>query len=138
MGPRGAPLGGAATTGARSLGTMAMAQQEKRFDSDSSSDAESARQPWFPPPPTAPVRMKRVQVREAPRPVDDLPALPPMPPVPPSPSFVDDGPRSPLLERVKSKRRTIMERIEGWWDLELLEKRRTLFGGGSGSRTGQV
>lgn len=122
------PLGGAVVSRARSLGTMAMAHPEKRFDSDSS-DAESARQPWFPPPPTAPVRVKRVQLRETPKPVEDLPPLPPMLQVPSSPSFVDDGPRSPLLERVKSARKTLMERVEGWWDLGLLEKRQTLFGG---------
>ncbi|KAM0441075.1 hypothetical protein ACHAPT_000380 [Fusarium lateritium] len=115
---------------ARSLGTMAMASHpEKRFDSDSS-DAESGHQPWLPPPPAAaPVRVKRIQVKETPRPVDDLPPLPPMLQVPSSPSFVDDGPRSPLLERVKSARRTLMERVEGWWDLGLIEKRQTLFGG---------
>jgi serine/threonine protein kinase len=56
----------------RSLGTMAMA---KRFDSDSS-DAESVRQPWCPPPPTAPVRVKRKEVA---KPVLHLPPLPPVP-----------------------------------------------------------
>jgi hypothetical protein len=103
----------------RSLGTMAMA---KRFDSDSS-DAESVRQPWCPPPPTAPVRVKRKEVA---RPVLHLP---PLPPVPLSPGRMnDDSPKSPL-ERIWSKRKTILERVEGWWDLDLLEKRQTLFGG---------
>ncbi|KAF4459232.1 hypothetical protein FALBO_14015 [Fusarium albosuccineum] len=107
---------------------MAMAHQEKRFDSDSS-DTESARQPWFPPPPTAPVRVKRVQLKETPRPVENMPPLPPQLLVPPSPSFIEEGPRSPLLERVRSKRKTLMEMVDGWWDLGLLEKRQTLFGG---------
>ncbi|EWG36333.1 hypothetical protein FVEG_14654 [Fusarium verticillioides 7600] len=103
----------------RSLGTMAMA---KRFDSDSS-DAESARQPWCPRPPTAPVRVKR---KEVPQPLQHLP---PLPPVPVSPGRMNDsGPKSPL-ERVWSKRKTLLERVEGWWDLDLLEKRQTLFGG---------
>lgn len=35
---------------------------------------------------------------------------------------------SPLLARVQSKRRTFMERVDGWWDLGLLEKRQTLLG----------
>ncbi|KAK7416753.1 hypothetical protein QQZ08_011894 [Neonectria magnoliae] len=113
-----------------------MARQEKRFDSDSS-DSESARQSWFPPPPTAPIRVKTVRVRETPRPVEQIPPVPTVPALllpPPSPAF-SDGPRSPLLERVRSKRRTIMERIEGWWDLELLEKRQTLFRGASSRKT---
>ncbi|KAH7001439.1 hypothetical protein EDB80DRAFT_879532 [Ilyonectria destructans] len=108
-----------------------MAQREKRFDSDS--DSDSARQPWFPPPPTAPIREKRVRMREMARPVEEIPPLPPVPPLllpPPSPAF-SDGPRSPLLERVRSKRRTIMQALEGWWDLDILEKRQTLFGGGA-------
>jgi hypothetical protein len=99
----------------RSLGTMAMA---KRFDSDSS-DAESVRQPWCPPPPTAPVRVKRKEVAKP------VLQLPPLPPVPVSPGHMNDnGPKSPL-ERIWSKRKTIL----GWWDLDLLEKRQTLFGG---------
>lgn len=117
---------------ARSLGTMAMATQEKRFDSDSL-DGESVRRPWFPPPPTAPVREKRVRVRETPQPVATLLPLPPQPLA----GVIEGGPRSPLLERVRSKRKSIMERIEGWWDLDLLEKRQTLFGGG-GSRSQRV
>ncbi|KAF5534930.1 membrane-associating domain-containing protein [Fusarium phyllophilum] len=103
----------------RSLGTMAMA---KRLDSDSS-DAESASQPWCPPPPTAPVRVKR---KEVPQPLQHLP---PLPPVPVSPGRMNhSGSKSPL-ERVWSKRKTLLERVEGWWDLDLLEKRQTLFGG---------
>lgn len=31
-----------------------------------------------------------------------------------------------------SQRKTLLQRIEGWWDLGLLEKRQTLFGGKSG------
>jgi hypothetical protein len=121
----------------RSLGTMAMASRdEKRFDGDSSSDDEpshSAPDPWFPPPPTAPVR-KKVPVRDgAPRPLERMPPLviPPPPPVPDDPiSPMPPTPpvKSPLLERFNIKRKTIMEHIEGWWDLGLLEKRRTLYG----------
>ena len=108
---------------------MAMGTHEKRFDSDSS-DSESVRQPWFPPPPTAPVRNSRVRVRETPRPVGTLPPLPPQPLA----GVIEGGPRSPLLERVRSKRRSILERIEGWWDLGLIEKRQTLFGGSRSPR----
>jgi hypothetical protein len=93
----------------------------------------SAPYPPPPPPPTAaPIRdkRKRVKVLEAPRPVEGLPRiiLPP-PPIPDDESPVSPAPRSPLsplLARVQSKRKTIMERIEGWWDLGLLEKRQTL------------
>lgn len=78
---------------------------------------------------------KKVRVKEAPRPVEQMPqiVIPPPPPVPQDPPT--PSPKSPLLVRVMSKRRTIMERIEGWWDLGLLEKRQTLFGN-SGSRRG--
>lgn len=36
-----------------------------------------------------------------------------------------------LPARPRVKRKTILSRIEGWWDLGLLEKRQTLFGGGA-------
>jgi hypothetical protein len=112
----------------RSLGTTAMAAQQKRFDSDSS-DAESLYgghagplsssppRPWFPPPPTEPVREKRTRVYDAPEPVAELPPLPkpeaiPVPVVSQSP-----------LSRLKSRPRTLLERIDGWWDLGLLERK---------------
>ncbi|KAH6900424.1 hypothetical protein B0T10DRAFT_554959 [Thelonectria olida] len=130
----------------RSLGTVAIAHQEKHHDS---SDSESAHQSWFPPPSTAPIIARRISIKETPTPIKDLPPIPPVPPIPqglvlhapvarapppsflapPSPAFSEDEPRSPLLERVNSKRKTILSRIEGWWDLNLIEKRQTLFGG---------
>ncbi|KAH0437102.1 hypothetical protein CcaCcLH18_03970 [Colletotrichum camelliae] len=101
-----------------------------------------AQRPSFPPPPTAPVRkVKIVEGRVA---VQPLPVLPetvsPVVATPPKDRGVlgllspvspkDKGgllspttPKSPL-ERVKSKRRTIMHFIDGWWDLGLLEQER--------------
>lgn len=144
----------------RSLGTVAIAHQEKQYTIENNNNSSAHHPSWFPPLPpssTAPIVARRISMRDAaaaddpPRPVDRLPPLPPVPPVPrlprslilhapvprappapflapPSPAFSEDGPRSPLLERVNSKRRTIMSRIEGWWDLNLIEKRQTLFG----------
>ena len=132
----------------RSLGTMAMAQpqQEQRFDTSDSSDNDSLKlnEPrsvpelrFYPPPTAFGEKRKKVLVREAPRPVERLPeiVIPPPPPIPEdsvSPRIKSPlSPLSPLLARARSKRRTIMERIEGWWDLDLFEKRATLFGNGS-------
>jgi hypothetical protein len=115
-----------------------------RFDSDSS-DAESmhithpvshsrAPEPWFPPPPTAAVaqherKRARLITREKPRPVEEIPPIPPLPPLtnfpPPPPEPVD---MPPMPRRAKSQRKTILGRLEGWWDLNLLDKRQTLFG----------
>lgn len=140
---------------------MAMASREKGFDpadSSSNSDVDSLRlnealpmpplpplPSSFPPPPTAPIRdkRKRVQIREAPRAIETLPRIiPPPPPIPgDDPSSSSPSPRSPLsplLARVQSKRRTIMERIEGWWDLDLLEKRQTLLGRNVSTRSRRV
>ena len=117
----------------QSLGTKAMAQQDKRYDSDSSSDAISMdvpRPPYprYSPPPTAPMPEKRARIRQAPRPLEQLPPVPPLPTVMPDPlPMLSPPPPSPQT-RVKSNRKTILERIEGWWDLGLLEKRQTLFG----------
>ena len=119
---------------------MAMAQTKfDRFDSDSSSDGESmhtthpisgrAGEPWFPPPPTAAVpqhQKKRPRVRQKPRAVEEIPPLPPLPPL----SSLPSPPPEPVeVPRVKARRKTILERIDGWWDLGLLDKRQTLFGG---------
>jgi hypothetical protein len=118
----------------RSLGTMAMAQQ-KRFDSDSS-DSESmhisgplsntAPKPWFPPPPTVPIREKKARIRDVPEPVREMPPLP-------KPETIPIISTQSPLSRLKARPRTLLERIDGWWDLGILEKRQTLFGGGNGS-----
>ncbi|KAF7551778.1 hypothetical protein G7046_g7625 [Stylonectria norvegica] len=105
-----------------------MVRREKRFGGDSTSDSDSARQPWVPPPPMALIFDRRARVGEAPAPVGE------MPPLPPNLMSGARSPLSPLFERVRSKRRTIMERVEGWWDLDLLEKRKTLLGSAPGSR----
>ncbi|KAK5992610.1 hypothetical protein PT974_06024 [Cladobotryum mycophilum] len=135
---------------------MAMAQQQQQrerekssFESDSGlsmnipvalNDDDS--HPYFPPPPTA--AMKRSHVRQAAHPVEEMPPLPvfvstkPKPPVvipPPPPSEFAAPPTSPLPVG-KIKRKTLMQRIEGWWDLELLEKRQTLFGRSGSVRRG--
>ncbi|VUC22271.1 unnamed protein product [Clonostachys rosea] len=72
----------------------------------------------------------RPREKRPPRPIQELPQIivPPIPAAqdgPPTPP-----PKSPFLELVHAKRKTIMEKIEGWWDLGLLEKRQTLFKGG--------
>ncbi|KAL2211658.1 hypothetical protein CC79DRAFT_1363957 [Sarocladium strictum] len=125
-----------------------MAQRKPdRFDSDSS-DAESmhithpvshnrAPEPWFPPPPTAAVaerekKRPRVITREKPRPVEDIPPLPPLTNFPPPPPEPVDMP--PMPRRVKSQRKTVMGILDGWWDLNLLEKRQTMFGGANAGR----
>ncbi|KAI9172183.1 hypothetical protein HJFPF1_01676 [Paramyrothecium foliicola] len=117
---------------------MALAQQEKRFDSDSS-DAESisvsgpssrnAPKPWFPPPPTAPIREMKARICDVPQPVREMPPLP-------KPEAIPIRVQSPL-SRLKARPRTLLQRIEGWWDLGLIEKRQTLFGGGNGSPVSQ-
>ncbi|KAG8418688.1 hypothetical protein J3459_012144 [Metarhizium acridum] len=120
---------------------MAMIHPDRRYDSDSGSDdAVSMNIPYqargsvyssFPPPPApaATIREKRARVRPPPRPVENIPPLPPMPVFVPQPkSPVGLGLLSPPLAAVKPKRKTILERIDGWWDLGLLEKRQTLLG----------
>ena len=97
----------------RSLGTNAMVARADANESYSS-DSVHLLAPPRPPPPAALNR----NVRQAP--------LPPLPPLPPS-SPVGLGLLSPL-PRQKPKRKTVLGRLEGWWDLNLLEKRQTLFG----------
>jgi hypothetical protein len=93
--------------------------------------------PWLrPPAPTATVREGRPRVRQAPSlPSPERPQIvvPPVPPIPEDARtpLAPKSPLSPLLARARSKRRTIMERIEGWWDLGLLEKRQTMLRNGS-------
>ncbi|KFA64490.1 hypothetical protein S40285_01072 [Stachybotrys chlorohalonatus IBT 40285] len=115
---------------------MAMGRADKKFDSDVS-DSESVttngtRAPWFPPPPTAPIReKKRARIREAPQPIEDMPPLPPLPPaeaMPPPKRMENPFPLRKPVARSKSIRKTIMARIDGWWDLGLLEKRQTMLG----------
>ncbi|WQF86991.1 hypothetical protein CDEST_12005 [Colletotrichum destructivum] len=97
--------------------------------------------PWFPPPPTtAQVQHKRVRVVEQRIPVHPLPVLPEVvvaspagPASPGSDHQTTTTPTTPAgddrltgrpLARGKSKRKTIMEFIDGWWDLGLLEQQR--------------
>jgi hypothetical protein len=118
----------AVLTKGRSLGTMAMAHApEKRFDSDSSDTESLSSRPRYPPPPTAPVvREQRERVYDGvPQPVREMPPLPPPESIPP--------PIQSPLSRLKARPRTLLQRIEGWWDLGLIEKRQTRFGGDNGS-----
>ncbi|KAL7904043.1 hypothetical protein GGI35DRAFT_490830 [Trichoderma velutinum] len=136
---------------ARSLGTMAMStaqHQDRRslYDGDEDLDMNipvplsDDRHPYFPPPPAAAKKTKR-RVR---RPVEEMPPLPPLPafitqrspvpPMPPSPpsSHISVPLASPMSATSKTKRKTLLQHLEGWWDLGLMEKRQTLFGGKSG------
>lgn len=121
-----------------------MATQEKRYDSDSDLSMNipvpiHEPYPFFPPPPTA-IKKKPLRTKQAAAPIEDIPPLPkfnpdhflpvPPPPSPPVPDTEFPGPPSPQLSG-KFKRKTLMQRVEGWWDLGLLEKRQTLFGRGS-------
>lgn len=91
------------------------------------------RHPYFPPPPAAAKKTKR-GIRH---PVEDMPPLPPLPsfitqrlPVPPSPSSdLSVSLASPMSATSRRKRKTLLQHLEGWWDLGLMEKRQTLFGG---------
>ncbi|QYS96491.1 hypothetical protein H0G86_003732 [Trichoderma simmonsii] len=102
------------------------------------------RHPYFPPPPAAAKKTKR-RVRH---PVEEMPPLPPLPaayitqrsPVPPVPPMPPSPPSShlnvplasPMSATSKTKRKTLLQHISGWWDLGLMEKRQTLVGGKSG------
>ncbi|OAA47947.1 hypothetical protein NOR_02437 [Metarhizium rileyi] len=114
---------------------MAMVHQDTRYASDSAGDddvsmnisfpAYESAYPSFPPPPapTASIGKKRAHKRPPPRPVDKIPALP-LPPKSP----IGLGLLGPPFTAAKPKRKTILQRIDGWWDLGLLEKRQTLLG----------
>ncbi|KAF6825011.1 hypothetical protein CMUS01_09995 [Colletotrichum musicola] len=109
----------------KSLGTAVL--KEKRFDgSDSDSDSCAPQRPWFPPPPTAYVTSKRrVEIVQPARlPVQPLPVLPQMVVTPAPASPVEHLVHRKPLARGKSKRKTIMEFIDGWWDLGLLEQQK--------------
>lgn len=128
--------------------------EEQRFvdsnnnagDSSSDNDSLKLNEPrpvpsirFYPPPTTAfGEKRKKVLVKEAPRPVEKLPeiVIPSPPPIPDdsSPSSASRlrsplSPLSPLLARARSKRKTIMGYIEGWWDLNLLPGRATMMRG---------
>ncbi|KAJ0158198.1 hypothetical protein CTA2_12092 [Colletotrichum tanaceti] len=107
-----------------------------------------AARPWFPPPPTTTqvVQHKRVRVVEQRIPVHPLPVLPEVfvaspaagpvshaagdhqatatPTTTTTPAGDDRLGAGGALARGKSKRKTIMEFIDGWWDLGLLEQQR--------------
>lgn len=155
--PPPAAAAAAARPRARSLGTTAMARAGKLDDSDSADDLGIMnvpmpvphrepcfsschhRQPVVSPPPStaAAAGMKRTRMstaKRAPRPKPEpLTSLPPVPPVPVltasaipgTPGQLDAAAVAPA--RTGSRRKTLMERIEGWWDLGLLDKRQTLF-----------
>ncbi|KDN68235.1 hypothetical protein CSUB01_09246 [Colletotrichum sublineola] len=147
----------AITAKKKSLGTAAVLAGEKRWDSssgDSGSDSDDAAaaaaaaavpRPWFPPPPiTSRVPHKRVRVVEQRQPVHPMPVLPELvvsPVLPASPAAERAAtPKTPttplgtLLARGKSKRKTIMEFIDGWWDLGLLEQQKQTALAKAGSR----
>ncbi|OAA62136.1 hypothetical protein ISF_05145 [Cordyceps fumosorosea ARSEF 2679] len=80
-----------------------------------------------PPPPAA---IAGIESKRAVRPSPESPP-PPMLPVPARVSHAI--PDTPSLEaaaaapaRTRSRRKTLLQRIEGWWDLGLLERRQTL------------
>lgn len=86
--------------------------------------------PPFPPPPTASVGAKKSRIKPPPRPIEKIPPLPPLPHIVHYPKSPVDafGIRMAPQSTTKPKRKTILERIDGWWDLGLLEKRQTRFG----------
>ncbi|PFH62804.1 hypothetical protein XA68_11816 [Ophiocordyceps unilateralis] len=100
----------------RGLGTVAMAEPEKR------TGLHGAPCPRLLSPPPAALRggEKRTREREM---ADSLQEAPTVSPNSPRPSMRD-----------RQKRKTILERIEGWWDLGLLERRPTLPKGGNRSQ----
>ncbi|ODA79366.1 hypothetical protein RJ55_04959 [Drechmeria coniospora] len=128
-------------------------KEKHAYDSDSSDGLDTslglgiklAYPVLLPPAPTAATSMTRkmkariCEVRPRPRPLHGLPPVSPLSPVPPVPlklpvsSKMPHTLRSPPVVRppvgTNAKRRTLRDRIEGWWDLGLLEKRQTLHGG---------
>lgn len=109
---------------------------EKRWESDSESDIgitaplNETPKPWFPPPPTA-SEMKRARPLQRAKPLEEMPPLPNLADMPP-PAPVAFPPASKprlgrTLTRAKSKRMTLFQVIDGWWDLGLLDKRKTMF-----------
>ncbi|KAJ6781577.1 hypothetical protein PWT90_01572 [Aphanocladium album] len=116
---------------------MPLSHREPCFPSD--------QHPIFPPPPTAAAaaagmkKAKKSTARRAIRPKPEpLISLPPVPPVPVLARTASGIPNTPKQldttaaaaaapARTTSRRKTLLERIEGWWDLGLLDKRQTLF-----------
>lgn len=90
--------------------------------------------PWLPPPPTAPMmRGNGSHGGERARPrAEEVAAAAAVAAASPAPPLLTPPP--PV--RAASRRGTILGRIEGWWDLGLLDKRQTLFGGGGGRLPG--
>ncbi|KAM3533371.1 hypothetical protein MY4038_003378 [Beauveria bassiana] len=150
------PVAAARRPQVRSLGTTAMAQTAKFDDSDSADDLGivnvpmplSHREPFSNPdhhrhrcpviPPAAAGVMKRAKSLKAKRAIRPLASLPPVPPVPVlattgisappvPPKKMIDATVAALPARTRSRPKTLLERIEGWWDLGLLDKRQTLF-----------
>ncbi len=92
-----------------------------------------------PPPTAAAAGVKRTKtstakraIRPKPEPLTSLPPVPPVPvlaraasAIPGTPKQLDVVTVAPA--RTTSRRKTLLERIEGWWDLGLLDKRQTLF-----------
>ncbi|CAH0056500.1 unnamed protein product [Clonostachys solani] len=124
---------------------MAMAKRERSFESGyCSSEDENGLKLYVAAAPqpqsrsSPPSRDSTADERELvrprerpPRPIKELPQIIVPPPIP----AAQDGPptpppKSPFLELIHAKRKTIMEKVEGWWDLNLLEKRQTLLKGG--------
>ncbi|KAM3506880.1 hypothetical protein MY11210_007367 [Beauveria gryllotalpidicola] len=76
-------------------------------------------------------------IRPKPGPLASLPSVPPVPVLaatgiisattPDAPPKMVDAAVVALPARTRSRRKTLLERIEGWWDLGLLDKRQTLF-----------
>lgn len=148
------PSRGVRSKHAPSLGTTAMSQAtlNSKASSDSGLSMSEAgdglgitmnipqpilRHHKHTPPPTAPIREARATrlIRLKAKPVERLPPLPtttlsvpPPPPEMPSPTV------SPT-RTCSTRRKTILQRIEGWWDLGLLERRQTVVGRKASSRT---
>ncbi|KGQ10971.1 hypothetical protein BBAD15_g3658 [Beauveria bassiana D1-5] len=89
-------------------------------------------------PPAAAGVIKRAKSLKAKRAIRPLASLPPVPPVPVlATTGISASPVAPpkmmeatvvaLPARTRSRPKTLLERIEGWWDLGLLDKRQTLF-----------
>ncbi|ATY63467.1 hypothetical protein A9K55_007481 [Cordyceps militaris] len=90
--------------------------------------------PLVPPPPTAAAGVKRMKsstasrgFRRKPEPLASLPPVPPVPVLATTTGAIPGTPKMPdTPARSRSRRKTLLERIDGWWDLGLLDKRQTL------------
>ncbi|KAG5972249.1 hypothetical protein E4U56_006134 [Claviceps arundinis] len=128
---------------AASLGTMALAQRpmtrhEGNFSSCPDalginfprSDQQFARPRSPPPVPTTMTREKAAPVRAcSPPSLQDVSLLSSAPAAAPRKKpCVAIRSLSPLSEFIAKSRRKTVERIDGWWDLGLLDKRQTILG----------